>query len=105
MMPHIDRLLVSGGMELEQHYVARACAPSRRSLLSGRFVQTVGAHNHDCPGLPLGATTLAEKLKEAGYATHLLGKVRTRTPAVHGPFDAVAVVAHGHACAFMHPRL
>lgn len=74
MLPQIDDLLVRNGLTLSQHYATRSCAPSRRALLSGRFINAVGDHNHDCPGLPLGVTTLPERLKAAGYATHLLGK-------------------------------
>ena len=31
-------------------------------------------HNSNCPGVPIGATTLPEVLASAGYATHLVGK-------------------------------
>ena len=74
MLPNVADLFVDGALTLDQHYAARACAPSRRSLLSGRFVHAIGSHNGDCPGLPLAVTTLPEVLRSAGYRTHLIGK-------------------------------
>ena len=44
MLPNVADLFVDGALTLDQHYAARACAPSRRSLLSGRFVHAIGSH-------------------------------------------------------------
>ena len=49
------------------------CAPSRTSLLIGRYPLHVGVRNND-PALPLAETTLAEALRAAGYATACVGK-------------------------------
>ena len=50
------------------------CSPSRSSLMTGRFPQHVNMHNLALSvpgaGIPLGMTTIASKLKTAGYATH-----------------------------------
>ena len=83
--PNIDSL-VEQGLELNHHYAASVCAPSRSSLLSGRLPihvndenRNMGLYNPDDPvsgymGIPIGMTTLGTKMKEGGYATHVVGK-------------------------------
>ena len=83
--PNIDSL-VAEGLELNHHYAASVCAPSRASLLSGRLPihvndqnRNMGLYNADDPvsgymGIPIGMTTLGTKMKEGGYATHVVGK-------------------------------
>jgi len=83
--PNIDDL-VKNGLELDQHYVYKVCSPSRSCLMSGRLPIHVNDQNIDpgfynpadkvsgYAGIPLGMTGIAEKLKEAGYATHQVGK-------------------------------
>ena len=75
--PNIDSL-VEQGLELNHHYAASVCAPSRSSLLSGRLPihvndenRNMGLYNPDDPvsgymGIPIGMTTLGTKMKEAG---------------------------------------
>ena len=76
--PNIDSL-VEQGLELNHHYAASVCAPSRSSLLSGRLPihvndqnRNMGLYNPDDP--VSGMTTLGTKMKEGGYATHVVGK-------------------------------
>eukprot|EP00118_Oscarella_pearsei_P025457 m.308219 g.308219 ORF g.308219 m.308219 type:complete len:548 (+) comp43581_c0_seq1:478-2121(+) len=83
--PNFDRLCKEG-VELDQHYVHAMCSPSRSSLLSGRLPSNVNLdngiatlHNAKDPvsgyaGIPLNMTVIAAKLKQAGYATHHVGK-------------------------------
>ena len=71
--------LRAGGLELTQHYVQPSCAPTRSSLMTGRIsnhlgTQNGGWHESDAAGLPLQETTLAENLRDAGYATAIFGK-------------------------------
>jgi len=78
--PNLDRM-ADEGMRFTQHYAgSTVCAPSRSVLMTGlhtghtpirgnREYQPVGQHP-----LPYGVTTLAEVLKEAGYATGAFGK-------------------------------
>ena len=80
--PHIDAL-ARGGIRFTSGYVsAPYCSPSRAGLLTGRY-QTrfghernfIGKQNLDSSiGLPTGERTLADALREAGYATGLVGK-------------------------------
>ncbi|MCZ6796031.1 MAG: sulfatase-like hydrolase/transferase, partial [Planctomycetota bacterium] len=90
--PHIDRL-AREGMRFTQHYSGNAvCAPSRCSLLTGKhpghaYIRNNGdpkhlqhlraKHGWEFPGqnpLPASEITIAEVLKEKGYATAATGK-------------------------------
>ena len=76
--PNIDKL-ASEGTRLEQFYVQPVCSPTRSSLMTGRYPMRYGLQvgvvrpwaQH---GLPLEERTLAQALKEAGYATAICGK-------------------------------
>ncbi|MFO0820711.1 MAG: sulfatase-like hydrolase/transferase [Pirellulales bacterium] len=80
--PHLDAL-AAGGVRFTNGYVtAPFCAASRAGLLTGRYqtrfgfeFNPIGAKNV-APGigLPLGEKTVADRLRDAGYATALIGK-------------------------------
>lgn len=80
--PHIDSL-ARGGVRFTSGYVtAPFCAASRAALLTGR-TQTrfgfefnpLGARNEDpAVGLPKSERTIADRLRETGYATACIGK-------------------------------
>ena len=75
--PNLDEL-VKTGIELDRFYTYKFCSPSRSSLMTGRFSQHVNMHNLALTvprhGIPINMTTVASKLKTAGYATHAVGK-------------------------------
>lgn len=73
--PHIDAL-AAGGVRMTSGYVtAPQCVPSRAGLLSGRSQNRFGVESN---GQPLDGfnrqKTIAERLKQAGYATGMTGK-------------------------------
>ena len=83
--PTLDGL-VRQGIELQQYYAFKYCSPTRSALQSGRnpiHVNVVNGpttcHNPDDPvsgysGIPMNMTTLAEKMRKAGYIPHAIGK-------------------------------
>lgn len=75
--PHIDKL-ASEGMRLTSFVTGSWCVPSRTQLMTGRYMPRVkfgGSTGSDGKGgLPDSELTLAEGLKAAGYATHMVGK-------------------------------
>ena len=80
--PHIDRL-AEEGVRFSGFKNTCRCAPSRASLLTGRYQHSVGvgrmtAKDFQRPGyraqLSLDAPTMAEILKPKGYGTGIVGK-------------------------------
>jgi arylsulfatase len=79
--PALDRL-AQGGVKMTQFYNTARCSPSRASLMTGLHPHQVGIGilNFDdspdgYPGnLAEDCATVAEVLKDAGYATYLSGK-------------------------------
>ncbi|MCP4046613.1 MAG: sulfatase [Gammaproteobacteria bacterium] len=82
--PHIDAL-AADGVIFEQGYVsAPVCGPSRAGLMTGRNQVNFGFDNNpnkslpqfnkDYLGLPVGETTMADRLGELGYVNGLVGK-------------------------------
>eukprot|EP01035_Chromulina_nebulosa_P018292 gene18292-23973_t len=70
--PTFDQL-ASEGILLENYYTNEVCAPSRGSLLTGRYTLRLGIYSNQAE-LPLTETTLAQELKSAGYQTYMVGK-------------------------------
>jgi arylsulfatase A-like enzyme len=76
--PNIDAL-ARGGIRFSDAYVSGPyCSPTRAGLLTGRYPQRFGHEFNPVgnpeSGLPLGETTMADRLKAAGYRTALFGK-------------------------------
>lgn len=82
--PHIDRL-AQEGMRLTHAYASSGvCTPSRASLMTGCYPRRVNMHISDtgasvlqpvaAKGLHPDEITIAEVLKDQGYATALFGK-------------------------------
>jgi arylsulfatase A-like enzyme len=76
--PHIDSL-AQGGVRCTSGYVSGPyCSPTRAGLMTGRYQQRYGHEFNPGGGadvgLPLGETTMADRLRAAGYVTGLVGK-------------------------------
>jgi arylsulfatase A-like enzyme len=73
--PNLDRFATEG-VELRNFYCSPVCAPTRASLLTGRYFYRTGVIHTSRGGAKMHGdeTTLAEMLKSAGYATGIFGK-------------------------------
>ena len=80
--PNIDTLAAEGQRWTDFYVAAPVCSPSRAALLTGRLPVRSGLYGNairvffpDEPGgFPESEVTLAEALKEHGYATGMFGK-------------------------------
>jgi arylsulfatase A-like enzyme len=75
--PHLDAIAKSGVRCTNGYVSGPYCSPTRAGLLTGRYQTRFGHEfNGNGPdvGLPTTETTLADRLKAAGYATGLVGK-------------------------------
>ena len=73
--PNLDRLHASS-VRLTQFHVSPTCAPTRAALLTGKHEFRSGVTHtiFERERLSLGATTLPEILRKAGYTTGIFGK-------------------------------
>jgi len=76
--PNLDRM-AKEGMKLTSHYAAPVCSPSRAAMMTGCYPKRVlpipgVLFPAAAVGLNPSATTIADMLKAAGYATACIGK-------------------------------
>jgi arylsulfatase A-like enzyme len=79
--PHLDRMAAEGLRFTDFYSASEVCTPSRAALLTGRYPIRSGMCGHrrvlfpnSVGGLPLSEITIAEALKQQGYATAHVGK-------------------------------
>jgi arylsulfatase A-like enzyme len=91
--PHINRL-AAGGVRCTNAYVScPVCSPTRAGMMTGRYQQRFGHEFNPGPpgpatreqGLPTSEVTLADVLRQAGYATGLVGKWHLGIKPEHRP--------------------
>ena len=72
--PHLD-IMASEGMRFTDAYAGfTVCAPSRSVLMTGQHTGHTRVRSNGTPGLWETDVTVAELLREEGYATALIGK-------------------------------
>lgn len=76
--PHLDQMAAEGARFTEFYSISPVCSPSRAGLLTGRHPIRMGIQSVFFPeswtGMAPEEITLAEALKEQGYATSCVGK-------------------------------
>ncbi len=77
--PHIDRMAAEGVRFTNFYVAASVCTPSRAALLTGCYPKRVGLHvgvlfPQSKTGLNPDEITIADMLKDRGYATGCFGK-------------------------------
>ena len=90
--PHLDRMAAEG-LVLRQFYVSNTnCTPSRAALLTGTYAHRIGMDGDvlfpgERRGLDPNETTIAEIMKQAGYATGAFGKWHLGDQPEHLPLE------------------
>ena len=81
--PNLDRMAAEGARLTQFNTPAPFCAPTRASLMTGRYPFRCGLMANPAPdfggqyselGLPESEITLAELFRQAGYSTGMVGK-------------------------------
>jgi arylsulfatase A-like enzyme len=81
--PHLDRMAAEGAKLTHFNCPMPYCAPTRAALLTGRYPMRCGLSQNPAPDgapdadglhLPESEITLAQLLKQSGYATGMIGK-------------------------------
>ncbi|HEY1376377.1 MAG TPA: sulfatase [Gemmataceae bacterium] len=86
--PHMDSIAKAGIRCTNGYVSAPQCSPTRAGFMTGRYQQRFGhEYNAAIPdsALSLNETTLAERMKAAGYATGLVGKWHLGSDDKHRP--------------------
>ncbi|MCW5965860.1 MAG: arylsulfatase [Bryobacterales bacterium] len=99
--PHLDRLAAESA-EFTRFYVSPVCAPTRASLLTGRYNIKTGVHGvtGGKETMATDETTIAEAFRGAGYRTALVGKWHLGETYPHVPhaqgFETFIGMRNGH---------
>src|SRR4051812_25662493 len=74
--PNLDALAASGVRFTSGYVSGPYCSPTRAGLLTGRYQERFGHEFNPSGknGLPVTETTIADRLKAAGYVTGIIGK-------------------------------
>jgi len=107
--PNIDELTKTG-VELDQFYVCPTCSPTRATLLTGRFASRFGILSpiggRSKQVLPAETVTIAELLRQDGYATAITGKWHLGLRLESGPdrycFEHTYGYLHGQIDQYSH---
>ena len=75
--PNLDALAAAGVRFTSGHVSGPYCSPTRAGLMTGRYQERFGHEFNPgggSQGLPVTETTIANRLKAAGYVTGIVGK-------------------------------
>jgi len=104
--PFIDSIATNGVRFTDGYVSCPVCSPTRAGLMTGKYQQRFGHELNPPPpaqagnvGLSLKETTLADRLKTAGYVTGMFGKWHLGLAEIYNPtrrgFDEYFGFLHG----------
>ncbi len=97
--PNIDKLATQGMLFTDAYAAAPVCSPYRVALMTGQYPARVGITDYLRPNtenhLPLKHITLAEALRNKGYATGIIGKWHLSGYKNHGSKEETLPDKHG----------
>jgi arylsulfatase len=110
--PNLDRLAAEGRKFTNFHVAQPVCSASRAALLTGCYPNRIGIHGALGPaatrGIADGEMTLAELVKQKGYATGMAGKWHLGRPAqflpTHHGFDEYFGLPYSNDMWPLHPE-
>ena len=98
--PNMDRIAQNGVLFDNCYVSGPVCSPSRAAMYTGKYQERWDENMGWGPGLPLNVPTLAEILRENGYATARVGKSDYGTN-YHNPQAREFPVHHGYTISFI----
>ncbi len=104
--PNIDTIAAKGALFTNGYVSAPVCSPSRTGIITGRYQERFNKEAGWRNAMPQRATTIAEHLRDLGYATmmigkndfglHLPSKEDRRYPLNHGYDHVLGFDTHAH---------
>lgn len=72
--PNLDWLANNGALMTHGYVTAPQCVPSRAGIVTGRYQTRFGVDSNKFVPIPANEVTVAERMRDAGYATGFVGK-------------------------------
>jgi len=72
--PYLDKLATGGARMTSGYVTAPQCSPSRAGIMTARYQQRFGVDSNEYVPIPANEPTIAERLRDAGYTTGIVGK-------------------------------
>lgn len=72
--PHLDNLAANGALITHGYVTAPQCVPSRAGIVTARYQSRFGLDGNEFVPIPMDEITVAERMRDAGYATGFIGK-------------------------------
>jgi len=99
--PHVDRLASQGIRFNNMFCTGPVCSASRSALMTGRYQNNIGAHNHrtwewNKPTLPAPARHISDWFRESGYFTCNLQPEKAKRKPANGAAGAGKVDLNFH---------
>jgi arylsulfatase A-like enzyme len=72
--PNLDRLAKNVALMTHGYVTAPQCVPSRAGIVTARYQSRFGLDGNEFVPIPVDEITVAERMRDAGYATGFVGK-------------------------------